>query len=57
MLVAQWLQGVQEHDIQVAVDAAMLKGIVQHQHLAAVLTDRAAGRDHAIRVLHVRHAR
>ena len=57
MLIAQRFQGVQKHDIEVAGNAAMLEGIVQHEHLASEFTDRPVGRGDAIGVLHVRHAR
>ena len=52
---AERLQGVQQHDVQIAVDAAVLEGVVQHDQLALELLDRQPGGRHAVGILQMRH--
>ena len=56
VLKTEWLQGIQQHDIEIAGDAAMLKGVVEHQHPAAKSVDGSPGGGEPIGILHVRHA-
>ena len=53
--VAQWFEGVEQADIQIAGDAAVLEGVVQHEGLAAEPCDRLPGPGDAVAVLHVGH--
>ena len=53
MAEAERLQGVQQDDVQVAGDAAVLEGVVQDDRPALELADRLPGRRHAIGILQV----
>ena len=49
------LQGVQQHDVQIAGDAAMLEAVVQYDQFRLERPDGLSRRRHPIGVLHVRH--
>ncbi len=53
--VAPRVGGVDQHDIQVPMQPAVLKAVIQHQHLAVQLLDRDGGESRSIRSLQVRH--
>ena len=57
MAEAERFQGVQQHDVQVAAEAAVLKTVVQHDRPATERPNGLPGGGHAIRILHVRHVR
>ena len=48
MLETERLRGVQEHEVQVAGQTAVLEGVVQHDRLAAKEADRLVGRGHTV---------
>ncbi len=52
---AEWFQRVDHDDIQIAMDAAMLEGVVQQDGLAIELVDCHPRGGHAIRILHMWH--
>ena len=54
---AEGLERVDEHDVEIARQAAMLKGIVEDDQPATKRLDEAARRRHAVAIEHVRHAR
>ena len=55
MIEAEGFQGVQQDDIQIADQAAMLETIVEDDQLRFQFLDGDSSGGHAIGVLHVRH--
>ena len=55
VIKAERFQGIQEYDVQIPSDAAVLKCVVQHNHLAIELLDRHLRGLDPVRVLDVRH--
>ena len=57
MLKAERLERVDQHNIEISRDAAMLKGIVENQHLRyrSLLQSLRSRRLHAVGILHVGH--
>ena len=55
MSIAKRFERIDQHDIEIPVDPAVLEGIVEHNRLAPQLADGGPGRGHAIGVLEMRH--
>ncbi len=55
MAKAERLERIDQHDIQIAMDAPMLKRIVEQNQLAVEFLDRHLRGCDAIGILHVRH--
>jgi hypothetical protein len=47
--------GIDQHEIKVPLQAAMLKAIIQNQQLALQLLHRGSGQGDAVRALEMRH--
>ena len=54
---AEWLQSVEQDDIQIACQAAVLKAVVEQDQLARVFLDRLPRGGNAIGILQMRHVR
>jgi hypothetical protein len=57
MLIPEGLQCVEKHNVKVASQPAVLKGIVKNQKLWSICLKRHARRGHAVRILNMGHAR
>ncbi len=55
VIEAKWLQGVDQHDVQIAREPAVLKSVVQQNRLGPVPLDRLPGGRHAVPILQMRH--
>ena len=55
MVETKRLKSIQQYNIQIAGEAAVLKAVVQRDDLAGKLANRVFGRRDAIGILHVRH--
>jgi hypothetical protein len=52
---SEWLERIDQHNVQIAGQAPVLETIVEHDDLAAILGNRSLGGGHSIGILHVRH--
>src|SRR5262245_46935452 len=56
MLKAERFERVEQHDIEVATHATMLKSVIEEQQLCPALTNRLLSRGNAVAILNVWHS-
>ena len=57
MFKAEWFEGVEQYDIKVTRQAAMLEAVVENKHIRMELRNCLPRRRNAVAILQVRHIR